>query len=60
MMTIRLRDHLRNEEIRKEATVQRIATHLMQKRLRSYGHVRRRRDSHMPRALLDMEVEEEY
>ena len=29
-----LRNHIRNEEIREAATVQPIATHLMQKRLR--------------------------
>ena len=54
---VSLRDHKRNEEIREAATVQPIATHLMQKRLRWYGHVRRRDDSHMTRTVLDMEVE---
>ena len=49
-------DHIRNEEIMKAATVQPITTHLMQKRLRWYGHVRRRDDSHMTRTVLDMEV----
>ena len=34
-----------------------IATHLMQKRLRWYGHVRRRYESHITRTVLDMEVE---
>ena len=52
-----LRDHIRNEEIMEAATVQPITTHLMQKRLRWYGHVRRRDDSHMTRTVLDMEVE---
>ena len=51
-----LMDHIRNEEIMKAATVQPITTHLMQKRLRWYGHVRRRDDSHMTRTVLDMEV----
>ena len=37
---ISLREHKINEEIRAAATVQPIATHLMQKRLRWYGHVR--------------------
>ena len=32
-------DDIRNEEIRKVATVQPITSHLMQKRLRWYGHV---------------------
>ena len=41
-----MRDHIRNEEIRKATTVQPIAPHLMQKRLRWYGHVRRTDDSH--------------
>ena len=54
---ISLRDHIRNEEIRKEATVEPITTHLMQTRLRWYGHVRRRDDSHMTRTVLDMEVQ---
>ena len=54
---ISLSYHNRNEEIMEAATVQPIITHLMQKRLRSYGHVRRRDDSHMPRTVLDMEVE---
>ena len=54
---VSLRDHIRNEEIREAATVQPIATHLMQKRLRWYGHVRRRNDSHITRTVLDMEVE---
>ena len=39
---VSLREHNRNEEIREAATVQPISTHLMQKRLRWYGHVRRR------------------
>ena len=54
---VNLREHKRNEEIRKAATVQPIATHLMQKRLRWYGQVRRTGDSHMTRTVLDMEVE---
>ena len=53
---ISLREHKINEEIREAATVQPITTHLMQKRLRWYGHVRRRSDSHMNRTVLDMEV----
>ena len=56
-MDTRLRKHKRNEEIREAATIQPITTHLMQKRLRWYGHVRRRHDSHMTRAVLDMVVE---
>ena len=54
---VSLREHKRNEEIREAATVQPIATHLMQKRLRWYGHVSRRDDSHMTRTVLDMVVE---
>ena len=54
---VSLRDHKRNEEIRKAATVQPITAHLMQKRLRWYGHVRRRDESHITRTVLDMEVE---
>ena len=54
---VSLRELKRNEEIRKAATVQPIATHLMQKRLRWYGHVRRRDESHITRTVLDMEVE---
>ena len=38
---VSLREHKRNEEIREAATVQPITTHLVQKRLRWYGHVRR-------------------
>ena len=38
---VSLREHNKNEEIRVAATVQPIATHLLQKRLRWYGHVRR-------------------
>ena len=52
-----LREHKRNEEIRAAATVQPIATHLMQKRLRWYGHVRRRDECHTTRTVLDMVVE---
>ena len=52
-----LREHNRNEEIREAATVQPIATHLMQKRLRWYGHVRRRDEIHTTRTVLDMVVE---
>ena len=37
---ISLRDHIRNEETRKGATFQPIITHLMQKHLHWYGHVR--------------------
>ena len=54
---VSLREHNRNEEIRAAATVRPIATHLMQKRLRWYGHVSRRDDSHMTRTVLDMVVE---
>ena len=39
------------------ATVQPIAIHLIQKRLRWYGHVRRRYESHTTRSVLDMVVE---
>ena len=39
------------------ATVQPITTHLMQKRLRWYGYVRRIYDSHMTRRVFDVEVE---
>ena len=52
-----LREHIRSEEIREAATVQPITTHLMQKRVRWYGHVRRRDDSHMTKIVLNMEVE---
>ena len=45
------------KEIRKVATVEPITSHLMQKRLRWYGHVGHRHDSHMTRTALDMEVE---
>ena len=55
---VSMREHNRNEEIREEAaTVQPIATHLMQKRLHWYGHVRRREESHTTRTVLDMVVE---
>ena len=54
---VSLREHKRNEEISEAATVQPIATHLMQKRLRWYGHVRRRDDSYMTRTVLAMVVE---
>ena len=54
---VSLREHKRNEEIRATATVQPIATHLMQKRLRWCGHVRRRDESHITRTVLDMVVE---
>ena len=51
------KEHKRNEEIREAATVQPMATHLMHKRLRWYGHVRRRDESHTTRTVLDMVVE---
>ena len=54
---VSLREHNRNEEIREAATVQPIATHMMQKRLRWYGRVRRREESHTTRTVLDMVVE---
>ena len=53
---VSLREHKINEEIREAATVQPIATHLMQKRLSWYGHVRRRDESHTTRTVLDMVV----
>ena len=53
---VSLREHKRNDEIREAATVQPIETHLMQKRLHWYGHVRRRDESHITRTVLDMEV----
>ena len=49
--------HRRNEDIRAATTVQPIATHLMQKRQRWYGHVRRRDESHTTITVLDMVVE---
>ena len=49
-------DQVRNEEMRKAATVQPVTTHLMQERLRWYGHERCRDDSHMTRTVLDMDV----
>ena len=54
---VSLRDGTSNEEIGEAATVQLITSHLMQKRLRWYGHVRRRDGSHMTKTMLDMEVE---
>ena len=54
---VSLREHKRNEEIREAATVQPIATLLMQKRLPWYGHVRRRDESHITRTVLDIVVE---
>ena len=51
---VSLREHNRNEEIREAATVQPIATHLMQKRLRRYGHVRRIDECHATRTVMDM------
>ena len=56
---VSLREHKINEEIRAAATVQPIATHLMQKRLRWYGHVRRRDERHTTRTVLDVVVEGE-
>ena len=53
---VSLKYHVRNKEISETATVHPITTHLMQKRLRWYGHVRRRYDSHMTRTVLAMEV----
>ena len=44
------RDHMRNEEIGKAATVQPITTHL-HKRLHLYGHARRGYDSHITRTV---------
>ena len=46
IQSVSLRDHIRNKEIRKAVTVQPITTHMMQKRLRWYGHARRRDDDH--------------
>ena len=54
---VSLRENTRNEEIRAAAIVQPIATHLMQKRLCWYGHVRRRYECHTTRTVLDMVVE---
>ena len=54
---VSLREHNINEEIREAATVQPIATHLTQKRLRRYGHVRRIDECHTTRTVLDMVVE---
>ena len=54
---VSLSEHKRNEVIREAATVQAITTQLVQKRLRWYGHVRCRDDSHMTRTVLDTEVE---
>ena len=54
---VSLREHKRNKEIGEAATVQPITTHMMQKRLRWYGHVRRRDESHTTGTVLHMVVE---
>ena len=54
---VSLREHKINEEITEAATFQPIKTHLMQKRLRWYVHVRCRDESHTTRTVLDMVVE---
>ena len=51
---VSMREHNRNEEFMEAATVQPIATYLMQKRLRRYGHVRRIDESYSTRTVLDM------
>ena len=51
---VSLREHNINEEIMEAATVQPITTHLMQKRLRRYVHVRRIDECHTTRTVLDM------
>ena len=48
---------MRNEEIDKAVAVQSITTHMVQKRLRWYAHVKRRSDSHIKRTVLGMEVQ---
>ena len=50
------RDHISNEDTWRAATVQPIPPHLMVKRLRRYGHVRRRDDSHMSKTVLYVKV----
>ena len=54
---VSLHERAQKKEIREAATVQPIATKLMQKRLRWYGYVRRRDESHTTRTVLDMVVE---
>ena len=54
---VSLREHKRNGDITEAATCQPITTHLMQKRLRWYGHVRRIDVSHTTRTVLDTVVE---
>ena len=48
---VRLTEHKINEEIREAATVLPITTHLLQKRLRWYGHVIRRYESYTTRKI---------
>ena len=54
---VSLREHKRNGDQGSSNSPADIATYLMQKRLRWYGHVRRRDESHITRTVLDMDVE---
>ena len=53
---IRLKDHVRSEEIRKRANVRLIVDQVTKRRLSWYGHIKRRKPEDMTRTVLDMEI----
>ena len=56
MARIRWEDRLSNEEVEKRCKVENILNKLKRQRLRWYGHVRRREESHILRRAMDMDV----
>ena len=50
-------DHIKNEDIWREANVEPMTTFLMKKRLRWYGHVLRKEGEDTTKKMLNMQVQ---
>ena len=57
MARIRWEDMLSNEEVEQRCEVENVLKKLRRQRLRWYGHVRRREDSHILKRAMDIEVD---
>ena len=55
MCGVTRRDKIRNEHIRGTRVVQ-VSKKITEKRLKWYGHVRRMKEEHIVRTLLDMDI----
>ena len=56
MCGVTSRDTIRNEHIRVTTTVVQAAKKITEKRLKWYGHVRRMKEEHIVRRMLDVDI----